>query len=161
MYASNRASEARKNLATRLSVASSIASSVDLHRTSSTSSTNSVSTNASSVGSVDLNQRPKHRKTFSSSSIRLSRRLLRKSRPEEPRRPSEPAPRSTPLVISAPVIPPEPVEAPASKPAVEWQCSDLVVRCKSDVYHVDRVIMCYHSRWFARVCAIVMSPVRA
>lgn len=51
------------------------------------------------------------------------------------------------------------VEEPAPKPATEWQCSDLVVRCKNDVYHVDRVIMCYHSRWFEKVCAVVISPV--
>lgn len=33
------------------------------------------------------------------------------------------------------------------------------MRCKQDVYHVDRVILSYHSRWFAKVCAIVASPV--
>jgi hypothetical protein len=37
----------------------------------------------------------------------------------------------------------------------------LVVKCKNDVYHVDRTIMCYHSKWFARICAIMRAPVSA
>jgi hypothetical protein len=52
------------------------------------------------------------------------------------------------------------VKLPTIRPlATQWQCSDLVVRCKDNVYQVDRVIMCYHSKWFARICAIMKTPV--
>jgi hypothetical protein len=173
MYASNRDSQARADITSRLSIASSITS-VDLHRTSSTSSNHSTSTSASSVGSVSPVEPPKHRKTFSSSSIHVPRRLLRKSAPQESRKRSDSAPTSAPQVKVPPVRPPRPlppppappvlasapIAVPAPKTAAEWQCSDLVVRCKNDVYHVDRDVMCYHSHWFARVCAVLKSPVR-
>ncbi|KAH9861432.1 hypothetical protein J1614_011178 [Plenodomus biglobosus] len=157
IYASNRASQARTDLESRLSVSSTDTSFSNLHRASSTSSTKSTSTVASSVGSINLNERPKHRKNLSSSSFALSRRFLKKSRPQSQ---SEPAPTSAPLVISSPIIAPQPVQTPPPEPksTVEWQCSDLVVRCRSDVYHVDRVILSYHSRWFAKVCAVVITP---
>ncbi|KNG46321.1 btb poz-like protein [Stemphylium lycopersici] len=157
-YGSNPDSVARNELC-RLSTASSDASFGCLKRHSSTSSNASVSTAASSTPSVKDSPRPKHRKTFSNSSI--TRRLLQKSRPQEAPRKNETAPTSSPVTVSAPPVP-APAPSPASNlspsPADEGKASDLVVRCRSDVYHVDRVIMCYHSRWFARVCAVVMSP---
>lgn len=95
--------------------------------------------------------------------------------PPRPRRPSQEELRwKEPLVTLSqtqqkPRIPPrderwckEPVATlPPAQPsaATQWQCSDLVVRCKSDVYHVDRTIMCYHSKWFARICAIMKHSV--
>lgn len=158
----------------RLSVASSHTSSVDLHRSSSSSSHDSTSTNASSIAS-NGKEHSRHRKTFSGGSIHVPRRFLKKPRPQEKQRPIEPAPTSAPLRPPRPPPPPPPPPPPAvpakpnvtpplnpaapSKPAADWQCSDLVVRCKNDVYHVDRVIMCYHSRWFARVCAVLIVPV--
>ena len=165
MYGSKRDSQARSELSSRLSTASSDASFGCLHRTASISSNASVSTAASSTASVKDSPRSKHRKTFSGSSI--SRRFLTKSKPQEPQRRSEPAPTSVPVTISTSLLPPTPVASPVSSPpaspvsrsAAGWQCSDLVVRCKDDVYHVDRVIVSYHSRWFAKVSAIVLSPV--
>jgi hypothetical protein len=138
------------------STASSDASFGCLHRTASTSSNASVSTAASSISSLKDSPRSKHRKTFSGSSI--SRRFLTKSKPQESQRQSEPAPTSAPapIISPAPAIPSSPIASPVS---ADWQCSDLVVRCKNDVYHVDRVIMSYHSKWFAKVSAIVLSPV--
>ncbi|CBY02386.1 hypothetical protein IAQ61_006970 [Plenodomus lingam] len=157
IYGSNRGSRARIDLEARQSVSSTDTSYSNLHRASSTSSTISTSTVASSVGSINLNERPKHRKHFSSSSFGISRRFLKKSRPQSQ---SEQAPTSAPLAISSPIIPPQPVADPLPEPksTVEWQCSDLMVRCRSDVYHVDRSIMSYHSRWFAKVCAVVITP---
>ena len=139
-----------------VSTASSDASFGCLDRTCSTSSNASVSTAASTTPSISDVPRPKHRKTFSGSS--LGRRFLHKSKPQESKRQSEPAPTSVPVELPTPAVS-VPVESAPSEPATEGPCSDLVVRCKSDVYHVDRVIMCYHSRWFARVCAVVLSPV--
>ncbi|KAF1941362.1 hypothetical protein EJ02DRAFT_347992 [Clathrospora elynae] len=153
IYASKRDSQARTELSLRLSTTSSN-SSVGLYRTSSTSSNTSVETAASSAPSVDANPRSKHRKSFSSGFI--PQRFLNKPKLQEPERQRKPAQTSSP-VISAPVAPPSPVVPSTPKPATEWQCSDLVVRCKNDVYHVDRVIMCHHSRWFAKVCAVVLS----
>jgi hypothetical protein len=159
MYGSKRDSLALSELSSRLSTASSDASFGCLHRTASTSSNASVSTTASSTPSLKDSPRSKHRKTFSGGSI--SRRFLTKSKPQEPQRQREPALTSAPVTISTSVILPPPVVSPVSEsaPAADWQCSDLVVRCKNDVYHVDRVIMSYHSRWFAKVSAIVLSPV--
>jgi hypothetical protein len=157
IYGSKRDSVARTELSSRLSTASSDASFGCLHRTASTSSNASVSTAASSTTSINnQSYRPKHRKTFSNSSI--ARLFLHKSKPQEVHsRQAETLPTSAPTPIIA--SPPTPVVSSSSSPAAEWQCSDLVVRSKRDVYHVDRVIMCYHSRWFARVCAVVISPV--
>lgn len=156
-YGSNPDSVARNELC-RLSTASSEVSFGCLQRHSSTSSNASVSTAASSTPSVKDSPRPKHRKTFSNSSI--TRRLLQKSRPQEAPRKNETALTSSPVTASAPPVPtPAPATNLSPPPAAEGKISDLVVRCRSDVYHVDRVIMCYHSRWFARVCAVVMSPV--
>ncbi|KAG9190311.1 hypothetical protein G6011_08399 [Alternaria panax] len=150
-YGSKRDSVARAELSSRLSTASSDASFGCLHRTSSTSSNASVSTAASSTASSsNLSYRLKHRKTFSNSSI--ARRFLQKDRPQQ----AEILPTSAPVPIV--VSPPTPVVSSTSPPVTESQCSDLVVRSKRNVYHVDRVIMCYHSRWFARVCAVVISP---
>ena len=158
IYGSKRESVARTELSSRLSTASSDASFGCLHRTSSTSSNASVSTAASSAASVsNQTYRPKHRKTFSNSSI--ARRFLQKSKPQEVHSPQvEALPTSAPTLVVA--SPPEPIVSAPSPPAAGGQCSDLVVRSKRDVYHVDRAIMCYHSRWFARVCAVVISPVR-
>ena len=41
------------------------------------------------------------------------------------------------------------------------QQADLLVRCRDDDYHVDRSIMCHHSRWFAKVYSKVYYPVRS
>jgi hypothetical protein len=71
--------------------------------------------------------------------------------PPRPKRPSQETLRRTVPQTTAPAV--------QSSPATQWQCSDLVVRCKEDVYHVDRTIMCYHSKWFARICAIMRSSV--
>jgi hypothetical protein len=159
IYGSKRNSAVRTQLSSRISTASSDASFGGLHRTSSTSSNASASTVASSAPSINnQSHRPKHRKTFSNSSI--ARRFLQKSKPQEAHpRQAEAPPTSSPVTVAS--SPPTPLVTPTSPPAAEWQCSDLVVRSKRDVYHVDRVIMCYHSRWFARVCAVVMSPVRS
>jgi len=145
----------------RDSVISTVSSSSDasfgcLDKTYSTSSNASVSTAASSRLSTSDVPRPKHRKAFSSSSI--GRRFLQKNRPQESKRKSEPAPTSVPAEV--PTTPASvAIESPPSLPATDGPCSDIVVRCKSDVYHVDRVIMCYHSRWFARICAVILTPV--
>ncbi|KAH7378252.1 hypothetical protein BKA66DRAFT_571682 [Pyrenochaeta sp. MPI-SDFR-AT-0127] len=155
IYASKRASQGRVHSISRLSTTSSEASSVDLYRTSSTSSNASTSTTASSIAPSSPRQRPQHRKTFSASSFSLPKRFqkkLQKAQPQQLQRRSEPVPTSAPLL--APVH----VEETTPKPAADWQCSDLVVRCRNDVYHVDRVIMCYHSRWFEKVCAVVIAP---
>jgi hypothetical protein len=159
MYGSKRDSQARSDLSSRLSTASSDASFGCLHRTASARSNASVSTAASSTPSLKDNPRSKHIKTFSGSSI--SRRFLTKSRPQESQRQSEPAPTSAPapVISPTPAVPPSPIAIPVSPPTADWQCSDLVVRCRNDVYHVDRVIMSYHSRWFAKVSAIILSPV--
>ncbi|KAH6864899.1 hypothetical protein BKA58DRAFT_234946 [Alternaria rosae] len=156
IYGSKRGSVVRNELSQRHSIASSDASFGCLHRTSSTSSNASISTAASSTPSIsDQNRRPKHRKTISNSSI--ARLFLQKNKPQDVRPKQAEA-----LPTSASVTPtpssPMTVATSNSPPAAEWQCSDLVVRSKRDVYHVDRSIMCYHSRWFARVCAVVMSP---
>jgi hypothetical protein len=150
IYGSKRESVARTELSSRLSTASSDASFG--------CSNASVSTAASSAASVsNQTYRPKHRKTFSNSSI--ARRFLQKSKPQEVHSPQvEALPTSAPTLVVA--SPPEPIVSAPSPPAAGGQCSDLVVRSKRDVYHVDRAIMCYHSRWFARVCAVVISPVR-
>lgn len=219
VWASNRDSQARVNTISRLSMTSSVTS-TDLHRTSSTSSNHSSSTDASSIDSVSLVEKPRHRKTLSTNSAGLPRRLLKKSKPQGGRQRSDSAPTSSPYDTSVPSVPyiptrpppppPPPrstspvlmipvtitqaanptatkaqiVKAQVAKPeatkaqpakisvassepssptslqtTVEWQCSDLVVRCKNDVYHVDRDVMCYHSRWFARICTIIKSPV--
>ncbi|KAJ4374934.1 hypothetical protein N0V83_002012 [Neocucurbitaria cava] len=176
IYASKRSScNGFPEASRRFSIASSDAS-IDLHRTSSTNSNNSTSTNASSIAPTSPTQRPHHRKAFSGSSIHVPRRFqkkLQKSQPQEqqplkqapPRPPPPPPPPpkppkpQEPVSIPAPAVSiPAPVVTSSSTRTADWQCSDLVVRCKNDVYHVDRVIMCYHSRWFAKVCAVVISP---
>lgn len=154
IYPTKLARQSRVDSISRFSTTSSDVSSVDLHRTASTSSNTSTSTAASSVAPSSPKQRT-HRKTFSGSSFYLPRRFQRKLQKTQP---YESQRRSEPLPTSAPIVTPVHVEEPAPKPATEWQCSDLVVRCKNDVYHVDRVIMCYHSRWFEKVCAVVISP---
>ncbi|KAF1830389.1 hypothetical protein BDW02DRAFT_103043 [Decorospora gaudefroyi] len=160
MYGSKCDSRTRNHLSSRLSTASSDASFGCLHRTASTGSDGSISTAASSTPSVKETPRSKHRKTLSGSGI--SRRFLQKNKAPEPQKQSEPTPTPTPtsvpITIPAPVLPLSPPTSPVSPPAAEWQCSDLVVRCRNDVYHVDRSIMCHHSRWFAKVCAIIISP---
>jgi len=157
IYGSKRGSVVRNELSQRHSIASSDASFGGLHRTSSTSSNASVSTAASSTPSINnQNRRPKHRKTISNSSI--ARLFLQRNKPQEvsPKQ-GEALPTSSPVTPtpSSPMA----VATSTSPPAADWQCSDLVVRSKQDVYHVDRSIMCYHSRWFSKVCAVVMSPV--
>ena len=147
IYASKRATLGYSETS-RLSIASSDGS-VDLQRTRSTSSNNSSSTTASSVASGSP-KRAQHRRAFSGSSIHVPRRFqkkLQKAPPQEAQQHQAPVPTPVPIVTSSPTR------------TSDWQCSDLVVRCKNDVYHVDRVIMCYHSRWFAKVCAVLMSPV--
>ena len=42
---------------------------------------------------------------------------------------------------------------------VDIQQADLLVRCRDDDYHVDRSIMCHHSKWFAKVYSKVNYPV--
>jgi hypothetical protein len=88
--------------------------------------------------------------------------------PLRPRRPSEEALRlrseEALRLRSEEALRVRPKEAAVTPPtirpsATQWQCSDLVVRCKDNVYQVDRVIMCYHSKWFARICAIMKTPV--
>lgn len=166
MYGSKHTNYGRVDPSVRHSIASSDTSSVDLHRTSSTSSHNSTST-ASSTASVNHHQRPQHRKTFSGTSIHVPRRLFKKNRPQDLQRQNNAEVAVKPVIQPAPAVPsvpaapsPPAVATPSiSTQAIDWQCSDLVVRCKNDVYHVDRVIMCYHSRWFAKVCAVLMAPV--
>jgi hypothetical protein len=70
--------------------------------------------------------------------------------PPRPRRPSQEALRLKELFVTSPTARPS---------AAQWQCSDLVVRCKGDVYHVDSTILCYYSQWFKRICAIMRNPV--
>ncbi|KAF2818348.1 hypothetical protein CC86DRAFT_158248 [Ophiobolus disseminans] len=173
LYRPTRYSVSGSNAGSRLSTTSSDASS--LHRTSSTAS--NTSTSASSVGSVDAKRRPQHRKTLSGSSFTLPRvfqpfhkkaqsqphaeyqrqlpppppppQYQQRQPPLRPRRPSEETLRWSTHVASLPTIRPS---------TSQWQCSDLVVKCKDDVYHVDRTIMCHHSRWFSRICAIMRTP---
>lgn len=160
IYASSLASQARTELASRRSVSSTDSSASDLHRASSGSSNNSTSTSASSVECSNIKNRSKHRKNVSSGSLKIPRRFLKKTKPQCE---SEPVTTIVQLSISAPIIPPRIEQDPVlgTKPVADWQCSDLVVRCGNEVYHVDRVIMSYHSRWFAKVCAVVKSPVRS
>jgi hypothetical protein len=166
----------------RLSSGASDASS--LHRTSST--TSNASTSASSVSSTearpaDKQRRVLHRRTVSGNSFHLPRSFqpFHKKAQSQPNSTSEqqrqlPPPPPPPPQQRPRQPPPRPrrpseealrckephVTLPTARPsATQWQCSDLVVRCKSDVYHVDSTIMCYHSKWFARICAIMKSPV--
>lgn len=162
-----RYSTTRKDASARYSTASSDASS--LYRTASTNSNNSTSRwSMSSVSSAESHL--KHRKAFSHGHLHLPRALQpfhkkaappplpqqqqRSPPPPRPPRPEERAQRRT-------VPSPEPIIESPCTPDVgtPWQCADLVVRCKEEVYHVDRTIMCYHSRWFARICAIIKTSV--
>ena len=139
------------------SVSSSASSDVSfgcLDRRDSTSS--NVSTAASSTASIKESPHPKHRKTLSNGSI--SRRLLQKRKTHQPRQQSVSLPTSFPVTALPPLVP-APVASPPSPPVTEAKGSDLVVQCRNRTYNCDRAIMSYHSRWFARVCAIVMSPV--
>ncbi|KAH7081312.1 hypothetical protein BKA63DRAFT_205958 [Paraphoma chrysanthemicola] len=166
----NRYSASRPETASRLSTTSSDASS--LHRTSSIAS--NASTSASSVASVHTKRRPQHRKAPSGSSFHFLRPFHRKAQSEPhaqlPPPPPPPAPTSSPREKQPPPRPRRPSqeaqrwsEPPPVLPTIrpsntQWQCSDLVVKCKDDVYHVDRSIMSYQSKWFARICSIMRTP---
>jgi hypothetical protein len=172
----------RLGSASRLSNVSSDASS--LYRTSSTTSNGS--TSASSVSSTETSTKAKHRRTVSGSSFHIPRafqpfhkkaRSYSQTQPQSPvqtklqklpppppppqqQRPRQPPPRPRRPSQEALRWQEPPAALPTIRPsATQWQCSDLVVRCKADVYHVDRKIMIYHSKWFERICAIMRTPV--
>jgi hypothetical protein len=171
----------RPSVNRRMSNVSSDASS--LHRTSSTTSDGS--TSASSVASTETGKRPQHRRTVSGSSFHMPRafqpfhkkvRSYSQSQPQtsiQVKPPQQLPPPPSPPQQRPRQPPPRPrrpsqetlrckeplVALPTVRPSAQWQCSDLVVRCKGDVYHVDRTIMCYHSKWFERICAIMRTPV--
>jgi hypothetical protein len=101
------------------------------------------------------------------------REILAASQSATPSSPQAPSAKSSNPQTSSPQVPSlrassqrvSSQRVPSQRPssiqpsATQWQCSDLVVRCKGDVYHVDRTIMCYHSKWFARICAIMKTSV--
>ncbi|KAH4019284.1 hypothetical protein HBI81_192550 [Parastagonospora nodorum] len=178
-YSVNKRAEANSRLSTTSSDASS------LHRTSSTTSHASTSSSVSSPDTKKTQHRrtisgssfrlpkafqPFHKKVRSQSHSQPTSEPRQRlppppsppqqrprQPPPRPRRPSQEALQSKePLVTLSPK---RPVTLPAAPSfATQWQCSDLVVRCKTDMYHVDRTIMCYHSKWFARICAIMKTP---
>jgi hypothetical protein len=171
----------RSSTSQRYSTATVSSDASSLHRTSSTTSNGSTSRwSTSSASSVETTSRSKHRKSSSTGSFRLPRALqpfhkkalaqLQTHELKIPPTSTTSSPRS-PLTTQPPPRPPRPEERlqVVSEPSVavdsighpssQWQFSDLVVRCRDEVYHVDRTIMCYHSRWFARICAIIKKPV--
>jgi hypothetical protein len=171
-----------KRSSTRYSSATVSSDASSLHRTLSTDSNGSTSRwSTSSTSSVETTTKlKKHRKSASAGSFHLPRALqpfhkkalaqLQTNELKAPPTSTTSSPRS-PVPSQAPPRPPRPEDraqrrsdprpaAPsAGDPSSQWQFSDLVVRCKDEVYHVDRTIMCYHSRWFARICTIIKNPV--
>ncbi len=153
-YASSLSSLGKRHSVSRASVSSSESSgsSFGLRRSSSIISSKSTSTNASSVESIS----PKLRlsRSTSNSSFHAHRRLQKKPPKLEVKEP-EPIEEiedqeETTSVASPPISPT--TNAP---PRIVTGGSDLLIRCRHDVYHVDRDIMCYFSRWFKTICAVV------
>ncbi|KAF2134847.1 hypothetical protein P153DRAFT_402657 [Dothidotthia symphoricarpi CBS 119687] len=109
---------------------SSSSTSSQLSRTSSNAST--ASTSVSTFSTASTQKRQRHFRTFSSKSAESQ---------------------STSLAFEA--HPPYENQPSATPTYPDRSCTDLLVRCKSELYNVNRAVVCGHSQWFTNVCARV------